>query len=493
MLDVMRWAAEQFQACLLESPLAESARVYLGERKLAGETVRRFGLGFAPASWDWLVQRAADAQISVELLETVGLIAKRNEGRGWYDRFRDRVIFPIRDLRGMTVGFGGRVLPGAAEAERGPKYYNSAETPLFSKSDQLYGADQARQAATKAGCVAIVEGYTDVLMAHQHGIANVVATMGTALNVRHVQKLKALAPRVVLVFDADAGGETGVDRAMEVFVSHDVDLRIATLPEGLDPCDLLVERGPEPFRQAIESAVEVFEFKLQRVWATLAQSGVDGQRRAVEQMLATLAAGPEERSVKLELMVNRIAHRLNLKEETLWSRLKELRGSRRRTEAAPQAQAAEAAPPEAEERSAPAARHEVRLLEVLLAYPGLVTRAKGAVKLEEIEHPGLRLLLGCLYRIEAEGRQADLDHLRGRLDNERLLETARKLQERGLEIADGSAELRGVAARFVERRITQLKQSLRERLEAGDTAAAAELQERLKELSRQSTFETTES
>src|SRR5439155_3232169 len=243
MLDVMRWAQAQFQECLLEAPQADIARTYLGERKLAGETVCRFGLGFAPNSWDWLVGRAMNAGMPADLLETLGLIGKKKEGKGYYDRFRDRVIFPIRDLRGQTVGFGGRILPTSPQLQQEdppPKYYNSAETPLFSKSDQLYGIDQARDTATKAGYLAIVEGYTDVMMAHQHGVTNVVATMGTALNARHVKKIRNLAPRVVLVFDADAGGDTGVDRALEVFVSQDLDLRVATLPAGLDPCDLFV-------------------------------------------------------------------------------------------------------------------------------------------------------------------------------------------------------------------------------------------------------------
>src|SRR5207302_10870022 len=134
--------------------------------------------------------------------------------------------------------------------------------------------------------VAIVEGYTDVLMAHQYGIANVVATMGTALNARHVQKLKGLAPRVVLVFDADTGGDTGVDRAMEVFVSHDVDLRVATLPEGLDPCDLLIAHGAAPFEEALKRSTEVFEFKLDRVWTKYAKDGIQGRIRALDEVLA---------------------------------------------------------------------------------------------------------------------------------------------------------------------------------------------------------------
>src|SRR5262249_50242072 len=153
------------------------------------------------------------------------------------------------NARGQAVGFGGRIMPSSPLSARGPKYYNSSDTPLFSKSAQLYGLDRARQAGADTGYLAVVEGYTDVLMAHQMGVAHVVATMGTALNARHVRQLRRFrVPRVVLVFDADAGGASGVDRALEVFVSEDVDLAVATLPTGLDPCDLLLQQGPEAFR-----------------------------------------------------------------------------------------------------------------------------------------------------------------------------------------------------------------------------------------------------
>ncbi|MFO0866521.1 MAG: DNA primase [Gemmataceae bacterium] len=472
MLEAMRWACEQFRESLLDAPHAEAARTYLGERRLTGDTVRKFGLGYAPAMGEWLVSRAANAGISQEMLETVGLIARRDEGRGFYDRFRDRVIFPIRDMRGQVVGFGGRILPNSPMADRAPKYYNSAETPLFSKSTQLFGIDMARQAAAQSGWIAIVEGYTDVMMAHQHGIANVVATMGTALTVQHVKKLRGLVSRVVLVYDADEGGETGVDRALEIFVTHDLDLRVATLPEGLDPCDLLVRNGALPFQSALDKAIDVFEFKLNRV---LDQAqGLDGQRRAVEAMLEILAAAPSEQSVKVELMANRIAHRLQLKEETIWGRMRELKAQRRATdrpsqERTPNRSEAPVSDPVRHERAAPAARHEIELMELLLADPDLVARAVDEVSLEEIVHPGLRKLADGLYALRASGQPADLDHLRGILDNERLLERALLMSDRGQELVDRQGAYERVKARFAERRNQRQSQAMKSRmLAAGD-------------------------
>jgi len=256
MLDVMRWAAKQFQDCFLDSDNADAnaARAYAAERGLLGETVHRWGVGYAPPSGNWLIEQAERDRVPFDVLEKVGLISPRKQGPGYYGRFRDRLQFPIRDVLGKVVAFGGRILPSTALASPGPKYYNSCDTPLFSKSEHLYGLDQARQPAEKAGYLAVVEGYTDVLMAHQMGVSQVAATMGTALNARHVQQIRRFVPRVVLVFDADAGGDKGVDRALELFASHDMELAIATLPSGLDPCDLLLQEGPDAFRRVLEAA-----------------------------------------------------------------------------------------------------------------------------------------------------------------------------------------------------------------------------------------------
>ncbi len=479
MLEAIRWAAEQFQRCLLDDAVAEGARHYLGGRGLLGETVRRFGLGFAPLQGDWLVQRARAEGVGLDRLEEVGLVARRTEGNGHYDRFRDRVMFPIRDALGRTVGFGGRILPTSPSLPRAPKYYNSAETPLFSKSEQLYGLDLARNAAAKAGYLAVVEGYTDVLMAHQMGVPQVVATMGTALNAKHVHKLRTFAPRVVLVFDADAGGDTGVDRALELFAGHEVDLAVAALPDGMDPCDLLVARGAEPFKAALEGATDALDFKLRQVTAGGAADSIEGRRRAADAVLAIIALAPElsgqSGAMKRELMVTRIAQRLGLRETTVRARLDELRARRQKAEASRDRKGAEG-----ERRSAPAAPHEKQLLEVLLAEPALVSEALADVNVGEIGHLGLRQLLAGLYALQAEGEPPTLDLLRARLDDPRLAEAALRLQDVGRANPDRGATLRQLLAEFRRRRLQPVKQDIQNQLSAvSDHNQAVELLRRL--------------
>ncbi len=481
LLDVARWGAQQYHECLLDSPLAEEARCYLGGRGLKGETVRRYGLGFAPRAGDWLVRRAEAAGVSLELLGKVGLIAPRQQAAGWYDRFRDRVLFPIRDTRGQTVAFGGRILPNSPLASRGPKYYNSTETPLFSKSDHLYGLDQARHAADRAGYLAVVEGYTDVLMAHQSGVGQVVATMGTALNGRHVHTLRRFAPRVVLVFDADTGGDTGVDRALEIFAGHDVDLRVATLPPGLDPCDLLVGQGADAFRRVLEEAADALEFKMNRVLGGDTRPGVEESLRAVDAVLGVIALAPplpgQAGALKAQLMIGRIARRLALKEETVWARLEEIRARKRDGAATAAPRAQEQEPP----RAGPAPPEESQLLQVLLAEPALVQETRAALSLDEITHPGLRKLLEGLYALHAAGEPPTLDQLRPRLDHVRLAAKALELQEIGRGHPDRPAWLRQLLHRFQERRLRRERQQLHDQLNAvSDHAQALELLRQLK-------------
>jgi DNA primase len=467
LLDVVRWAAGEYHRCLLDDPVAEAAGAYLDERALSGETVRGFELGFAPLAGDWLVQRAREASMDFDLLEKVGLVARRMGGQGYYDSFRDRVMFPIRDARGQVVGFGGRILPTSPYKDRAPKYYNSSgnDNPLFRKSELLYGLDQARQAGAAAGWLAVVEGYTDVLMAHQFGIANVVATMGTALNERHVRQLRRFVPRVVLVFDADAGGATGVDRALDLFASEDVDLAIATLPEGLDPCDLLLRDGADAFRAVLEKAVDALDFKLSQVLTAEATRGVAGRTRAVEVVLGIIALAPEmpgeAGAVRQQLMVSRIAQRLGINEESVWARLRELRASKRRAD-----RGDDGTQDVPVKRQGPAAPEERQLLEILLAEPDLVPAAAAQLPPERIGHPTARWVLEGLYRLHAAGETPDLDGLRPRIDDARLASYLLQLQDVGRHLQDRPTWLERLLAFFREREALTETQELQNQLHA---------------------------
>jgi DNA primase len=483
LLDSMKWAEGLYQECLLESEPGERARLYVAERKLAGPTVRAFGLGYAPAAGDWLVRAANGARLDMSLLKEVGLIAERKEGSGFYDRFRDRVMFPIRDARGQTVGFGGRILPDSPFADRGPKYYNSSETPLFLKKELLYGLDAARHAGTTEGYLAVVEGYTDVMMAHQHGVHHVVATMGTALNEAHVRQLRRFVPRVVLVFDADAGGVTGVDRALEIFVGCDVELAIATLPDGLDPCDLLAAQGADAFRRVLDSAANALDFKLNQLLETSGNT-VEGTKRVVDAILGVMALAPElpgqAGQVKQELLVTRLAQRLGLRQETVWARFGELKQARKKEGGRTPPDRPGSQPPAEAPRAKPARAVEKELLQILLAEPGLVGQAYVDVRPEEVEHPGLQQLLGGLYRLHEAGEPPTLDGLRDLVEHPGLIDWAMDQQEVGRNAPDRAAWFGSVLERFRAERVALRRKQLMDRLRAA--TADGERQRLLREI-----------
>jgi DNA primase len=277
--------------------------------------------------------RAQQAQANHLVLERVGLVIRRDTGDGFYDRFRGRVMFPIRDARGRTIAFGGRVLPQLADDHSGGKYINSPETPLFAKSREFYGLDLAREAIAKEGTAIVMEGYTDCLMAHQNGVENVIAVLGTALGDRHLPVLRRYTDSITLVLDGDEAGRRRANEILELFVAHEVDLRILTLPEERDPCDVIASQGGDAFRRMVSQAVDALEHKL-----NLESNGLDVHTethratQAAERVLATLArahvgAGVASSTMQLreQQMLTRTAHRFRLPAKDLHARLVDLR------------------------------------------------------------------------------------------------------------------------------------------------------------------------
>ncbi len=249
--EVLDKAAAHYRAQLKASPRAID---YLKHRGLTGRIAARFGLGYAPAGWRSLA--SAFARYDDPLLADAGLvIVQGDEGQEQkrYDRFRDRVMFPIRNVKGEVIGFGGRVLDGGE-----PKYLNSPETPVFSKGRELYGLYEARHALRERGCALVVEGYMDVVALAQWGFGNAVATLGTACTAEHVQKLFRHTEAVVFAFDGDAAGRRAAGRALEAALPHATDVRSVRflfLPPEHDPDSFVRELGPEAFEQALAQAV----------------------------------------------------------------------------------------------------------------------------------------------------------------------------------------------------------------------------------------------
>ena len=260
--ETMEWAVKEFHNFLLTSSDAQAAREYVQSRGLTDESIKKFCIGFAPESWSWLVDRGSGQSYTPQLMESVGLAARGDRG-SIYDRFRSRVIFPIRDVQSRPIAVGGRILPGAnADAA---KYVNCNETALYHKSHQLYNLDLARDAIVKAKQAVVMEGYTDVIMAVQHGINNVVACCGTALGETQLKVLRRYCDSVVLLLDGDDAGQRRSREILELFVGEQMDLRILTLPEDLDPCDYLLKYGGEELKKQITGALDALEFKINHV------------------------------------------------------------------------------------------------------------------------------------------------------------------------------------------------------------------------------------
>jgi len=492
LFQVMAWAEECFHRQLF-APSSQTARDYLEKRGLSGETLHLYRLGYAPDQWEWLSLRAKAAKVNLALAETLGLVARRESDGSFYDRFRDRIIFPIRDGRGRTVAFGGRVIPGTATAEKGPKYYNSAESPLFTKSQHFYGIEKARPVAEKVGFMAVVEGYTDVLMAHQCGVLPVVATLGTALNEQHLAQLRRFVPKVVLVYDADAGGRAGVDRALALFLQHEIDLAVAFLPEGQDPCDFLLANGGDAFRARLAAAQDALELKISQLLAGDALATVEGKRQALEQILGVLAQVPEQSSAALELKkqlaITKLAQRFHVQEELLWQRLREKRGQIAPPRSSLPRQVAAKARPAAAAPAGPRAAADLlerHLVAVLLSAPELIEQAQRHVGPADLEHPGVREVVELLYRLQDAGQPVTMDRVRLELaERPALAQAAERAYADGLAHGEQAAWLADLLARFADRQRSRQRRELRARLRSlpPDAPEAAALLEALQKSS----------
>lgn len=396
--DLNELAAQLFSHVLLNTSSGETGRAYLAERGLDAASIDRFRLGFAPNSWDYLLKQFSARGIDPRAMVDAGLLQERDSG-GYYDRFRNRLIFPIRDRDGAVVGFGARAM-----GDDQPKYLNSAQSSLFDKSRILYGLDLAKDAIRDEDRAVIVEGYMDVIAAHQFGHRNVVATMGTAVTESQIELIKRMTKRIVLALDADAAGQmaalrtiesihTGLDQTEE-FVPDprtafriarriDTEITVAEMPVGKDP-DELIRTSPELWNGVIESARPYAEFLISKVTEGVDLSDAAAKRHAIDRLAPVLQLIPD--AVTRSHYAQLIGRRLDLPFRDVQARLQR---------SAPSAAHRPASKAESQEQ-APSLQIEDHLIALLIKHRSLSFDLSVEVPPDEVMDARNRTLLGIV-------------------------------------------------------------------------------------------------
>ena len=302
-------AASFFTDMLLKTKDGKQSRDYVSNRLINDDSINKFRLGYAPNHWDSLVNKSKEWGVNIQVLEKAGLVITKQD-KACYDRFRNRLMFPIFDSQNRPVGFGARALDNSL-----PKYLNSPETPVFNKSKTLYGINLAKESMIRNRKVLLMEGYTDVIMAHQYGIDWSIAVLGTALTREHVRLLRRYCDKAILVFDADTAGQKSSERNLDIFIEEDFDVNVVLLPKNYDPYDFLVKNGRQSFLEQVEKAYDFFGFKIKLSETKWDMSSVSGKTSAIDDVLSTAMKIPN--FVKRELTIKRIAEEMSIEENIL--------------------------------------------------------------------------------------------------------------------------------------------------------------------------------
>lgn len=478
-------ALDFFSASLNKTEEGRKATAYLAGRGFDSSVVERFKLGYAPEAWDAFTKFAGAKGFKKQELLDAGLAVKSDKNPDRiYDRFRNRVIFPIFDLTDKIIGFGGRVI-----GEGTPKYLNSPETPVFHKSRALYALNWAKDSIKKQEEAIIVEGYTDVIALMSRGVENVVATLGTALGAEHLKLLARYTHRVVFVFDADEAGRKAAERGLELmrgfylgpeyrrFVelteSRHLDLFVATLPTGSDPADFAAEKGEVAFKKLISQAKPLVEFCLNSVFAGADKKTVGGKQRTATRALEIIAVLPSP--VAREGYIKKVADYLGLSYESLFDEFKKYTEKKEPV----RGQATAALPAKRD----PARNVEREVMKLALQYPDLTGPILETVTPAHFSHPDLRTVYELVNEMFTATGSVDPGRLIDRLGDEGDRQTVTALTTEEIKTPDISKYSADIMKRIKEfeiaRRINTLKAEMQRVDPALDTAIYDELFSRL--------------
>ena len=426
-VNLLEMSASYFRE-RLKMPEGQVAREYLEQRGVSDEIRELFGIGYAPAQWEALKRHLGGQGVDESVQIEYGLLVHHEDSGRSYDRFRDRVVFPIRDIRGRTLGFGGRVMGDAK-----PKYLNSPETPVFHKGRELYGLYEARQASPKLERLLIVEGYMDVVALAQYGIHNAVATLGTATTADHLRRLFRLVSEVVFCFDGDKAGRQAAARALETVLPEMIDGRQARflfLPEGEDPDSLVRREGASAFEDRVVCASPLSEFLFEHAAQGRDLAQLESRERYVSQVLSAIEKMPQ--GVLKSLMLTELSRRTGVEQSRFEALLAPVVAEE--PELMPFDDAMEPAvdegqSPQRRRKSSAALGLMGRTLQLLVHEPRLVERLPESLEWCDGQGDDARLCRDVIELLRAGGyssAQVLLMHFHGSEDGERLAALARK-------------------------------------------------------------------
>ena len=462
LLEINETAADYFREVLKSAKGKDAAR-YLRRRGISPEAEETFQLGYAPPGWRGLLDHLRKKGVSEALAEQAGLIIRGKEGN-YYDRFRGRVIFPIRDERSRVIGFGGRTL-----GDDLPKYLNSPDSPVFSKGKNLYGLHAARKSIHDSDSVVLVEGYTDVLALYQFGIENVVATLGTALTVDHLRMLKRYTDHALHVFDADAAGVRATLRALDLCLEANVWGRVLRLPEGRDPDSYVREIGSEAFKQALKESIPLMDFQIDNAVAGQDITGAEGKRKALDLILPHLRKMSDE--VVKDHYITTVSERLGIAERHIHK------------EFAVAAKASQTRKREREEKEAESACPAERLLlKAILTEPALVKCLFEEGILEAFTDPNARSLGELMTQWGENNGSPELRALEARVQDPELAKFLTSLLTTPEEVTDPERIcedcLKTLKIRTLERELQDLKRQIATAREKQDSNKVKDLEQR---------------
>ncbi len=439
---VTAWVAQHFQANLYHPQKGKFARDYLQQRKIDTDVAKKWRLGLALAGDD-LAKAANEKRQPLDLLVKTGLLVNQNK-----DKFSNRLIFPITDTSGRIIAFGGRTLDNSD-----PKYLNTNSTPLFDKSNCLYGLEYARHGMVASATAVVVEGYTDCIMAHAKGINNVIATMGTSLTTGHGKLLKRFAKNVVLMFDSDTAGQAAANRALEVCIAEQIDIKLAFVPQGKDPCDYLISAGQEKFQHLIDNAVEVIKFKWDKLTSHLEKTDTLADNKvAIEEFMQTVANAMQAGAIghiERGLLVNRLSKILHLTSRQIDEELNKKFKVAQRTAAYNLENQKSVC---LEWGSGALAAAQRQILEVILNEPKLIDDVSKKISIHDFDVPLLKQAAEVIFQTLHEKPASSVSQILAHTDSGEVANAIVHLHEIGLKKGNFQASLNGALDVMLSRR-----------------------------------------